>query len=113
MALGDTVTFDTDVRALLNDCISGRALDDRLGAYIVMEALAKAKKKGASVGCFAVSTTGEETTGNGAYFTASRVKPNIAIAVDVTYTFDRAVLKLQPEELENVMNDLHSAIAKS
>lgn len=86
--LGDTVTFDTDVRELLNDCISGRALDDRLGAFIVMEALAEAKRKGASVGCYAVTTTGEETTGNGAYFTASRVKPNIAIAVDVTYTSD-------------------------
>ena len=86
--LGDTVTFDTDVRELLNGCISGRALDDRIGAYIVMEALAEAKKKGAAVGCFAVATTGEETTGNGAYFTASRVRPNIAIAVDVTYTSD-------------------------
>ena len=86
--LGDTVTFDTDVRELLNDCITGRALDDRLGAFIVMEALAQAKKKGASVGCYAVSTAGEETTGNGAYFSASRVRPNIAIAVDVTYTSD-------------------------
>ena len=86
--LGDTVTFDTDVRELLNDRISGRALDDRVGAFIVMEALALAKEKGASVGCYAVTTTGEETTGNGAYFTASRVKPNIAIAVDVTYTSD-------------------------
>ena len=86
--LGDTVTFDTDVRLLLNDCICGRALDDRLGAFIVMEALAKAKKKGATVGCYAVSTTGEETTANGGYFAASRVKPNIAIAVDVTYTSD-------------------------
>lgn len=86
--LGDTVTFDTDVRELLNGCITGRALDDRVGAFIVMEALAEAKRRGASVGCYAVSTTGEETTGNGAYFTASRVKPNIAIAVDVTYTSD-------------------------
>lgn len=86
--LGDTVTFDTDVRELVNDCISGRALDDRIGAFIVMEALAQAKERGASVGCYAVATTGEETTGNGAYFTASRVKPNIAIAVDVTYTSD-------------------------
>ena len=86
--LGDTVTFDTDVRELLNDCITGRALDDRLGAFIVMEALAKAKQRGASIGCYAVSTTGEETTGNGAYFAASRIKPNIAIAVDVTYTSD-------------------------
>ena len=86
--LGDTVTFDTDVRELLNGNITGRALDDRIGAFIVMEALAEAKKKGAVVGCYAAATTGEETTGNGAYFTASRVKPNIAIAVDVTYTSD-------------------------
>ena len=88
VALGDTVTFDTDVRELLNGCISGRALDDRVGAYIVMEALAQAREKGAAVGCYAVSTTGEETTGNGAYFSASRIRPNIAIAVDVTYTSD-------------------------
>lgn len=86
--LGDTVTFDTDVRELQNDCITGRALDDRVGAFIVMEALAKAREKGVSVGCYSVTTTGEETTGNGAYFTSSRVKPNIAIAVDVTYTSD-------------------------
>lgn len=86
--LGDTVTFDTDVRELLNDRICGRALDDRLGAFIVMEALAEAKKRGASVGCYAVATTGEETTGNGAFFAASRVRPQIAIAVDVTYTSD-------------------------
>ncbi|MBR2811857.1 MAG: M42 family peptidase, partial [Solobacterium sp.] len=44
--LGDTITFDTDYRELLNDCISGRALDDRIGAFIVMEALAKAREKG-------------------------------------------------------------------
>lgn len=94
VALGDTVTFDTDVRELLNDCISGRALDDRIGAFIVMEALAEAKKKGASIGCYAVTTTGEETTGNGAYFTASRIKPNIAIAVDVTYTSDNCGISI-------------------
>jgi len=86
--LGDTVTFDTDVRELLNDRITGRALDDRVGAFIVMEALAEARERGASVGCYAAATTGEETTMNGAYFTASRVRPNIAIAVDVTYTSD-------------------------
>lgn len=88
VTLGDTITFDTDVRELLNDRITGRALDDRVGAYIVMEAVARAKEKGCTIGAYAASTTGEETTKNGAYFTASRVKPNIAIAVDVTYTSD-------------------------
>lgn len=90
VSLGDTVNFDTDVRELLNGRITGRAMDDRVGAYIVMEALTLAKERGASVGVYAAATTGEETTGNGAYFTASRVHPNIAIAVDVTYTSDYA-----------------------
>ena len=88
VAPGDTVTFDTDVRELVNECVTGRALDDRLGAFIVMEALAKARSRGVSVGCYAAATTGEETTGSGGYFAASRVKPNIAVAVDVTYTSD-------------------------
>ena len=92
--LGDTVTFDTDVRELLNDRITGRSLDDRVGAYIVMEAIAEAKKRGASVGCYGVTTTGEETTGNGAYFTASRVRPDIAVAVDVTYTSDNCGISI-------------------
>lgn len=90
VSLGDTVNFDTDVRELLNGRITGRAMDDRVGAYIVMEALTLAKERGASVGVYAAATTGEETSGNGAYFTASRVHPNIAIAVDVTYTSDYA-----------------------
>lgn len=92
VALGDTVNFDTDVRFLLNDRITARAMDDRVGAFIVMEALRLAKERGASVGVYAASTTGEETTGNGAYFTASRIRPNIAIAVDVTYTSDYATI---------------------
>lgn len=90
VSLGDTVNFDTDVRELLNGRITARAMDDRVGAYIVMEALKLAKEKGVSIGVYAAATTGEETTGSGAYFTASRVRPNIAIAVDVTYTSDYA-----------------------
>ena len=61
VSLGDTVNFDTDVRELLNGRITGRAMDDRVGAYIVMEALTLAKERGASVGVYAAATTGEET----------------------------------------------------
>lgn len=86
--LGDTIIFDTDYRELLNDKITARAMDDRIGAFIVMEAIAKAKQMGCKIGAYGASTTGEETTRNGAYFTAARIQPNIAIAVDVTYTSD-------------------------
>jgi len=88
--LGDTVTVDTDYRELQNSIITGRALDDRIGAFIVMEALKKAKDKGCIVGAYAASTTGEETTKNGAYFVSSRIEPTLAIAVDVTWATDYA-----------------------
>ncbi len=90
VSLGDTITFDTDVRELLNGRITARAMDDRIGAFIVMSAVSRAREKGASIGVYGTSTTGEEVGAQGAYFTASRIKPNIAIAVDVTYTSDNA-----------------------
>ena len=88
--LGDTVTVDTDYRELQNSIITGRALDDRIGAFIVMEALKKTKDKGCIVGAYAASTTGEETTKNGAYFVSNRIEPTLAIAVDVTWATDYA-----------------------
>lgn len=88
VSLGDCVIFDTDYRELLEDKITGRALDDRVGAFIVMEALIKAKEKGCSIGVYSGMTVGEETTLNGAYFVGARTEPTIAIAVDVTYTSD-------------------------
>lgn len=88
VAVGDRIIFDTDYREMLNDCIAGRALDDRLGAFIVMEALKRAKEKGCAVGVYAAATVGEETTMNGAYFVSQRVQPTMAIAVDVTYVSD-------------------------
>lgn len=88
VSLGDTITLDTDCRELLNDKITGRALDNRLGAFIVMQALLLAKEKGAKAGIYSAATVGEETTRNGAYFTSSRIHPTMAIAVDVTYTSD-------------------------
>ena len=38
-----------------------RALDDRSGAFIVMEALRRAKEKKCRNGVYAVTTVGEET----------------------------------------------------
>lgn len=88
VSLGDTITYDTDYREILNDCITGRALDDRIGAFIVMEAIEKAQALGCQVGAYAAVTTGEETTKNGAYFVSSRIQPTLAIAVDVTWAND-------------------------
>ena len=85
---GDPVHLNTYHLPLQNDYLCARAIDDRGGAFIVLEALKKAKEMGCKIGVYCATTVGEETTMRGAYWAASKVKPNIAIAVDVTYAQD-------------------------
>lgn len=88
VALGDPVIFDTDYRELLGDRLCARALDDKIGVFVIMEALKRAKERGCRTGVYASATAGEETTKHGAYWTAARIQPDNALIVDVTYTSD-------------------------
>ena len=85
---GDPVHLNTYHLPLQNDLLCARGIDDRGGAFIVLEALKKAREMGCKIGVYAATTVGEETTMRGAYWAASRVKPDVAIAVDVTYAQD-------------------------
>ena len=97
---GDPVHLNTYHQALQNGYLSARAIDDRGGVFIVMEALKRARERGCKVGVYAVSTVGEETTGRGATWAACGVRANAAIAVDVTYATD--VPGTKPEESGSV-----------
>ena len=85
---GDPIHLHTYHLPLQNGLLCARAIDDRGGAFIVLEALKKAKEMGCKIGVYAATTVGEETTMRGAYWAASKVKPDVAIAVDVTYAQD-------------------------
>lgn len=88
VAPGDPIVRDTQIRRMMNGRISARALDDRLGVFIIMEALRRAKEKGCKAGVYAAATVGEETTKCGAYWTSARISPTAAVVVDVTYCTD-------------------------
>ncbi|MBQ6372902.1 MAG: M42 family peptidase [Clostridia bacterium] len=88
VAVGDSVCADTEVRELLNDRFSCRALDDKTGAFVILEAAKLAAERGAKCGIYVNTVAGEETTGRGAYFAASNVRPDCAIIVDVTWASD-------------------------
>lgn len=88
VSLGDPIVLDSGVRELANGRITARALDDKLGVFIIMEALKLAKEKGCKAGIYAAATVGEETTKNGAYWSSTRIRPIAAIVVDVTYCTD-------------------------
>lgn len=86
--LGNPIVPDAGIRKLIGGRISARALDDRIGVFIIMEALKRAKEKGVKAGVYAAATVGEETTKSGAYWASSRIKPTAAVVVDVTYCTD-------------------------
>lgn len=86
--LGSYIVHDESFFELNNHYVSGRAFDDRLGVFITQKAACFAKEKGSKIGIYATCSTGEETTGRGAYSSATLVKPDATIIVDVTYSTD-------------------------
>lgn len=90
LGVGDAGVIDTRVVELPNNRLASRAIDDRIGAFVVLEALRRyAGNPGVAV-VAAVATTQEEIGfhGGGALIAAGRVGPAMAIAVDVTHATD-------------------------
>lgn len=86
--LGAYVVHTAGYQKMQNDLVCARAFDDRLGDYIIHEAALKAYQKGCSSQIMVTTSTGEENTGRGAYSSASILKPDVAIVVDVTFSND-------------------------
>ena len=85
---GDPVHLHTYHQELLNGYLAARGIDDRGCAFIVLEALKRAKERGCKIGVYVTTTVGEETNMRGAHWASSRIKPDVAIAVDVTFASD-------------------------
>ena len=85
---GDHILFNCSLNYLLEDKITSKALDDKSGVFVIFEALKRAKQLNPKVSVTAVSTTNEETGSKGAYYASNKVKPDIAIVVDVTFASD-------------------------
>lgn len=86
--IGDSITFELSVHELSNDLITSPGLDDKVGVFIVMEALKLCAKSKLSVGLVSVSTVQEEVGLRGARTAAFSVDPEVGIAVDVTHASD-------------------------
>jgi len=85
---GDYIVYRGAPEILNNKMLVSKALDNKTGAFIVAEVLRRLSNKKLKVGCYAVSTTGEETNLRGAHFAGAAIQPNMAIACDVTFNTD-------------------------
>jgi putative aminopeptidase FrvX len=85
IAVGDVITLRQSF-AEYGDVVSGKALDDRLGVYVGIEALKRAGRLGCDL--YFIATTQEEVGLRGAQVAGYRVSPDISIALDVCIAAD-------------------------
>ncbi len=88
--VGDPGVIDARMIELPNNRIVSRSIDDRIGAFVVAEALRLYAEQPGEARVAAVATAQEEigVHGGGALVAASRLAPTMAIAVDVTFATD-------------------------
>jgi putative aminopeptidase FrvX len=90
LRVGDPMVLATRMVRLAGDRIVSRAIDDRIGAYVVLEALRKLAGERPKAAVAAVATAQEEIghTGGGARTSAYALDPQVALVVDVTFSTD-------------------------
>ena len=90
VSVGDPGVIDSRTIDFPNSCIVSRSIDDRIGAFIVLEALRRYASESGAARVIAVATTQEEIAyqGGGARISATRLGPQMAIVVDVTHATD-------------------------
>jgi tetrahedral aminopeptidase len=85
--VGCVVTFDEDLIELNNRYLAGRALDNRIGGYMIAQVAKRLKESDDNIpfGLYIVNAVQEEVGLRGAQMIAQRIKPNVAIITDVTH----------------------------
>ena len=88
--VGDAAVLDVGVVELPNGRIASRSIDNRVGAFIILEALRRLAAERPSVSVIAVATAQEEigAAGGGARTGAFGLDPRVAVVVDVTHATD-------------------------
>jgi len=90
LSIGDAGVIDSRTMEFPNGRLVSRSIDDRIGAFVVLEALRRYSANPGKAHVVAVATTQEEIAwrGGGALVCASCVNPQMAIVVDVTFATD-------------------------
>lgn len=88
--IGDAMVVEQPYVEMPNGRIVSRSIDDRIGAFIVLEAARRYARRPGAARVVAVATAQEEIAymGGGARVGAFTLAPAMAIAVDVTFATD-------------------------
>src|SRR4051812_39109054 len=88
--IGDVAVIAGEPVEIGNDRVVSRSMDNRVGCYVALEAARLVAEAGDAVGdVAAVAVAQEEITFGGSHTTAYSLRPDIAIAVDVTFATEQ------------------------
>lgn len=85
--VGTVITFDDELIELNGKYYSGRALDNRIGGFMIAEVAKRLKERKfkPEFGLYVVNSVQEEIGLRGAQMIAQRIKPDVAIITDVCH----------------------------
>lgn len=87
--VGDPITPKSEFNVLANEkYIMSKAFDDRIGACVIVDVLRNLKDENTKASIYGAGTVQEEVGLRGAKTVAQMVKPDVAIAIDVTFSKD-------------------------
>jgi len=100
--VGSVITYEDEFMVLNDRYYVGRALDNRIGGFMIAEVarLLKENKKKLPFGLYIVNSVQEEIGLKGAEMIAERIQPNVAIVTDVTHDTTTPMIE------KNVQGDL-------
>ena len=84
---GTVITFHDELMELGENYYTGRALDNRIGGFMIAEVVRRIKEQKIELpfGFYAVNAVQEEIGLRGAEMISRRIKPDVAIITDVTH----------------------------
>ncbi len=84
---GCVITFEDELMTLNDKFYVGRALDNRIGGFMIAEVLRMISESGKKLpfGLYVVNAVQEEVGLRGAQMISRRIKPDVAIVTDVTH----------------------------
>ncbi len=85
--VGTVITFVDQLTEMNKDFLVGRALDNRIGGFMIAEVARRLRQKKfkPDFGLYVVNSVQEEIGLRGAQMIAHNIKPNLAIVTDVTH----------------------------
>jgi tetrahedral aminopeptidase len=96
VSVGDPITINVGLTELRGGKVTGRGFDDRVGAFVIIEAMRLLAKRGISCAVFCMTSVQEEVGTRGARTGTYAVEPQAALAVEFGWTTDHP--KVDPKQ---------------